>query len=114
VNDSRLLRGIELRYALTHQLFIHGPAAITDLVEALAFQGFGIASPAPKSVSDALRWERGRGRVRRLGRGRYGPGWMPRGTEHRIHKRVQALRAEARTSAMTDVAGKSHPDIRDD
>ncbi|PQM47344.1 hypothetical protein C1Y40_02476 [Mycobacterium talmoniae] len=32
--------------------------------------------------------------MRRFGRGRYGPGWMPRGTEHRIHKRVQALRAE--------------------
>jgi hypothetical protein len=111
MNDLRLLKGIELRYVLTHQLFTHGPAAIADLVEALAFQGFGIASPAPKSVSDALRWESGRGRVRRLGRGRYGPGWMPRGTEHRIHTRVQALRDEAPNRSE---AGKSHPDIRDD
>jgi hypothetical protein len=27
-----------------------------------------------------------------------GPGYLPRGTEHRIHKRVLALRAEARKS----------------
>ena len=48
-----------------------------------------------KSISDALRWERRYGRVGRLGRGRYGPGSMPRGTEHRIHQRVLALRARA-------------------
>jgi hypothetical protein len=111
MNDSRLLRGIELRYVLTHHLFIHGPTAITDLVETLVLQGFSIASPAPKSVSDALRWEINRGRVRRLARGRYGPGWMPRGTEHRIHKRVLALRAEARNRSE---AGKSRFDIRGD
>jgi hypothetical protein len=96
MNDMRLLRGIELRYVLTHHLFVHGPATITELVEALAFNGFGIAGAAPKSVSDALRWELLHGRARRLGRGLYGPGYMPRGTEHRIHKRVQALRVEAR------------------
>jgi hypothetical protein len=111
MNDARLLRGIELRYVLTHHLFTHGPAAITDLLEALAFQGFGVTRPAPKSVSDALRWERCRGRVRRLGCGRYSPGGMPRGTEYRIHKRVLALRAEARNRSE---AGKSHSDSSGD
>jgi hypothetical protein len=111
MKEPRLLRGIELRYVLTYQLFIHGPAAITDLVETLVLQGFGVAGPATKSVSDALRWERGRGRVRRLARGRYGPGWMPRGTEHRIQKRVLTLRAEALNRCE---AGKSHSEIRGD
>jgi hypothetical protein len=92
------LRGIELRYVLTMHLLSHGRSTITELLDALAFHGFSVASPAPKSVSDALRWERRRGRVRRLGRGLYGPGQMPRGTEHRIHRRVLALRAEAAES----------------
>ncbi|MGH3552790.1 MAG: hypothetical protein ACRDT5_09365 [Mycobacterium sp.] len=92
------LRGIELRYVLTMHLFSHGRATITELIAALAWHGFDVGSPAPKSVSDALRWERRRDRVRRLGRGVYGPGWMPRATEHRIHKRVLALRTEARQS----------------
>ena len=46
-------------------------------------------------MSDALRWEIGRGRVRRLRRGKYGPGEMPRSTEQYIHKRVLALREDA-------------------
>jgi hypothetical protein len=98
MTNLRRLRGIELRYVLTMELFVHGSATISELLDSLAFHGFGVASPAPRSVSDALRWERGRGRVRRLGRGSYGPGQMPRGTEHRIHKRVLALRAEANKS----------------
>jgi hypothetical protein len=92
------LRGIELRYVLTMHLFRHGRTTIKELVDALAFHGFVVDSPAGKSVSDALRWERRRGRARRLARGVYGPGQMPRGTEHRIHRRVLALRAEANRS----------------
>jgi hypothetical protein len=92
------LRGIELRYVLTMHLAGHGRASINDLVEALAYYGFAVDSPAGKSVSDALRWERRRGRVRRLARGIYGPGQMPRGTEHRIHRRVLELRAKAAKS----------------
>jgi hypothetical protein len=97
------LRGIELRYVLTWHLALHGRASIADLVEALAFHGFDVDDPAGKSISDALRWERRRGRVRHLGWGVYGPGCLPRGTEHRIHQRVLALRAEANRSE----AGKS-------
>ncbi len=69
----RKLRGIELRYVLTLHLALHGPATVTELVDALEFHGFCVARPAPKSVSDALRWERRRGRVRRLRRALYGP-----------------------------------------
>jgi hypothetical protein len=88
------LRGIELRYVLTMHLAVHGRATIKDLVEALAFDGFEVDSPAGKSVSDALRWERCSGRARRLARGVYGPGQLPRSTEHRIHRRVLTLRAD--------------------
>jgi hypothetical protein len=102
----KMLRGIELRYVLTMHLFRHGRSTIIELRDALAFQGFDVARPAPKSVSDALRWERRRGRVRRLGRGLYGPGQMPRGTEHRIHMRVLALRAEAAESLRSGQKAK--------
>ena len=43
-----------------------------------------------------------RGRVRRLRRGLYGPGQMPRSTEQHIHKRVMALREEALRSTGRD------------
>jgi hypothetical protein len=89
------LQGIELRYVLTMQLAVHGPATITELIDALAWHGFHVRGRASKAISDALRWEIGRGRVRRLGRGLYGPGSMPRGTEYRIHQRVLTLRESA-------------------
>lgn len=92
------LRGIELRYVLTMHLSLHGPASITELANALAWHGFTVGGRESKCISDALRWEMGHGRVRRLRRGLYGPGWMPRGTEHRIHKRVLALRDQAKLS----------------
>jgi hypothetical protein len=94
-NNRRLLRGTELRYALTMYLFQHGPTTVADLIDALDIQGFEIPGRPSKSVSDALRWEMERGRVRRLKRGRYGPFEMPRATEYRIHKHVLALREEA-------------------
>ena len=72
------LRGIELRYVLTMHLSLHGPASIAELADALAWHGFTVGGRESKSISDALRWEMGYGRVRRLGRGRYGPGGMPR------------------------------------
>jgi hypothetical protein len=89
------LRGTELRYVLTDHLAVHGPATVAELVEMLASRGFETKGRASKSVFDALRWEVGRDRVRRRGRGRYVPGGMPRSTEYRIHTRVLALRAAA-------------------
>ncbi|WP_123028687.1 hypothetical protein [Mycolicibacterium stellerae] len=92
--DRYALRGTELRYALTLYLFQHGPRRVADLIDALDFQGFDIPGGA-KAVSDALRWEIGHQRVRRLERGKYAPGSMPRATEHRIYTRVMVLRDEA-------------------
>ena len=95
MTDSRLLRGIDLRYVLTTNLALHGPATIPTLLEMLEYQGFGVPGRGSKVVSDALRWERRMGRACRLRRGLYGPGQMPRSTEQYIHMRYVALRDEA-------------------
>jgi hypothetical protein len=93
--QRKVLQGIELRYMLAVNLDIHGSASIFELIEQLRYQGFSIPGRASKTVSDALRWEVRRGRVRHLRRGVYGPGHMPRSTSHYIHQRAAALRDEA-------------------
>ncbi|WP_158019305.1 hypothetical protein [Mycobacterium basiliense] len=93
---TTMLRGIELRYVLTMHLSQQGPATITEMIDVLAWHGFAVPGRASKAVSDALRWEVQRGRVYRLGRGRYGSAYIPRSTEYRILQRVLALRAVAR------------------
>ncbi len=94
------LQGIELRYALTLYLLQHGPTTVDELIKAMNWQGFDIGGRPSKQVSDALRWERRRGRVRRLARGLYGPGYVPRGTEYRIYNRVMALRVTAKPLSL--------------
>lgn len=107
---GRVVTGIELRYLLTTYLLEHGQTTVAELAGALAAQGFATAGRPSKAISDALRWERGRGRVRKWSRGRYGPGSVPRATEHRIHRRVQALREE-----VADPVSRrgGHPDSSD-
>jgi hypothetical protein len=100
--QRKVLQGIELRYMLAVNLDIHGSASIYALIEQLEYQGFSIPGRASKTVSDALRWEMRRGRVRRLRRGVYGPGYMPRSTGQYIHKRAAALRDEADRSMGRD------------
>jgi hypothetical protein len=92
------LHGIELRYVLTWQLALHGPATVAELIDVLTWHGFWVSGRPSKAVSDALRWEIGRGRVYRVGRGRYRSADIPRSTEYRIHQRVLALRAAAKLS----------------
>jgi hypothetical protein len=101
------ISGIELRYVLTMHLSLHGPATIDEMIDALHWHGFCVRGRASKAISDALRWEIGRGRVHRLRRGRYGPAYIPRGTEHRIHQRVLALREKARK--MSEQSCRSEP-----
>jgi hypothetical protein len=95
MTDELLLRGTNLRYALTMHLVQHGPQSVADLVDALDDQGFAIAGRPSKTISDALRWEMAHGRVYRVRHGRYRPAEMPRSTEYRIRNRVLALRAAA-------------------
>ncbi len=96
MKDPYPLQGIELRYVLTLLLLQHGPATVEELISAIEWQGFGVRGRPSKQVSDALRWERRHGRVRRLARGLYAPGLVPRATEYRIYERVLALRARAK------------------
>jgi hypothetical protein len=102
--NLRCLRGIELRYMLAFHLANQGPATVGELIDAVEHQGFSFRGRPSKAVSDALRWEIERGRVHRPGRGRYGPAYIPRSTEYRIHQRVKALRtavvAERRAQSM--------------
>jgi len=67
METRHLLQGIELRYALMMYLLQHGHTTVDELIKALEWQGFEIRGRASKQVSDALRWERRRRRVRRLG-----------------------------------------------
>ncbi len=98
MDQSRRLQGIELRYVLTMHLAHNGPATIPEMIDALSGQGFLVRGRPSKAISDALRWEMGRERVRRLGRGLYGPRYIPRATEYRIHQRVLAFREAAKLS----------------
>ena len=107
------LQGIELRYVLAMHLSVHGPATIAELIEALGWHGFRVRGRPSKAVSDALRWEIGHGRVRRLGRGRYGPGYMPRGTEYRIHQRVLTLRETVARRRAKRVPPPGEADVAD-
>lgn len=105
-----VLSGIELRYVLAWQLQMHGPATIPEIANALRHHGFGVTGRPSKVISDALRWEIARGRVRRLGWGMYGPAGIPRSTQYRIHKRVLALRGEAGARNLLQVLGYTEPD----
>ena len=87
--------GRDFRYVLTLCLKAYGPLDLAELVSAMRAEGWAIRGRPSKTVSDALRWEIARGRAVRLGRGRYGPGSIPRSTEWRIRKRVAAIRAAA-------------------
>ena len=58
-----------MRYVLTMTLMRDGKQTIFDLIESLEYQGFSIPGYPPKVVSDALRWEMRKDRVRRFRRG---------------------------------------------
>ncbi len=85
-----------MRYALSNYLAQHGPCTIAELIDGVSGQGFELGPNAPKLVSDALRWEIGHGRVTKVRRATYRATTWPRTTSHRIHRRVLALRAQAR------------------
>lgn len=66
------LRGRALRFVLVDELMRRGEMTVGELVAAVVRRhGFDLGGRASKVISDALRWEVRRGRVARLGRGRY-------------------------------------------
>jgi len=109
MTDSLEVRGSDLRYLLTAYLFDCGPSTLDELVDALTYHGFRTAGHTSKAVSDALRWEIGRGRVVRLRRGRYRPGTMPHATAQRIYRRVRALHDEATALSLSGGRRRTPP-----
>lgn len=100
-----MLRGTELRYALVRLIALVGPATVPELLDGLEHWGFTVAGRPSKTVSDALRWERRRGRVRRRDRGLYSIGEMPRSTEYRIIRRVKEMRYEVWALSLKAIMG---------
>lgn len=105
---ARRIEGVELRYVLTD--LIHGPEraewTVAQLVDELDRSGFTLYGRASKAVSDALRWEVGRGRVVRVGRSRYRPGTIPGTTRRRIRSRARARRVGAERARWAQLAAQ--------
>lgn len=92
--------GRELRALLVLVLLASDRAlTVSQLVAAVERRGFTFAGRAGKEVSDALRWEVRRGRVRRAGRGLYGAGYVAKSSRHDLRRRVAALHGKARRPA---------------
>lgn len=96
--------GRHLRYSLLTLLWQRGrPCTITELVAELERLGLRVRGDAAKTVSDALRYEITKGRVRRVSRGRYVGLRRPDTTIRRHRDRLRALvaaAARARAAAL--------------
>jgi hypothetical protein len=61
------------------------PCSPAEVLGAIESWGYQVGSTTPgKAVADALAYEVGRGRLRRVGRGRYRVGRISRGSRYRI------------------------------
>ena len=79
------LRGRALRFLLVDELMRHDEMTVAEMATALVHRaGFDLGGRASKIISDALRWETRRGRVIRIGRGRYRFSHTARSTARRI------------------------------
>ena len=107
----RLLSGLALRYVLTDRICSPDRTewTVAELVDFLGDSGFLLSGRPSKRVSDALRWEIGRGRVHRVGRGRYRAGSMPGATRRRIRKRSRQLRTTAERAAWEATVSATAP-----
>lgn len=87
-----VLRGLELRYALTISILDHQRELTIEQLAALVDDmGFDLTGRSSKVISDALRWEIRRGRIVRVCRGQYGLGRLPRSTEWWMRRRLESL-----------------------
>ena len=99
-SDLRMtIRGRSLRFLLVAEMMHHAEVTVAELVTYLDELGFTIDGRPSKIISDALRWEVRRGRVVRLGRGRYRYRTAPPSTARRI--RIFGLRCLAWLSAVS-------------
>lgn len=87
------IRGRQLRYLLTSILReADQPLTVAELVERCEDQGVVFTTRPSKLISDALRWEIGRRRVRRVSRGVYCYAGAPRSTRYWIRSQVREIR----------------------
>lgn len=87
--------GLRLRELLVLILLREAaPMTIAALAAAVEARGFRIEGRAGKVVSDQLRYELARGRVRRLGRGLYVVDTVTRQARWRMERRIAALHAQ--------------------
>ena len=96
--DGRQVRRVVVTWLMDAR---GSPLTVSDLVARFAARGLDLGGRPGKVVSDSLRWEVRRGRVRRLRRSTYVIGEVPRTTAYRI-------RIEAR-----DALGRPHDDVPD-
>ncbi len=78
------IRGRGLRFVLVAELMRRPRATVSELVAVVAERGHVIDGRASKVISDSLRWEIRRNRVKRLGRGVYTYTGAPPTTARRI------------------------------
>ena len=96
-----------LRFILLDLLMHRAEATVAELVDTLTSQGYHLDDDqrASRVVSDALRWEVKRGRVERVGRGRY----RHRQTSPSTRRRVRLLGTASRTWLDAVAAGRPPP-----
>lgn len=91
----RPLGGMLLRYEICLVLWrADCLLTVPEIVRAIEADGFELGGRASKTVSDALRWEVRRDRLRRYRRGWYGAGHIPPTTLHRMRTRMEQVRSE--------------------
>ncbi len=101
--DPPVIRGLALRSLLVLILLRRGaPSTVGQLAAEVETAGFALAGRPGKTVSDALRWEMGRGRARRVEAGLYGPGYVAKVTRHRMKLRVAETRNRGGTPAYAN------------
>ena len=88
LDRGRPLRGCDLRHALLVLLLRRGTVTIDEALAMLAAAGFEVHGRYPrKVVADAFGCEVVRRRARRIGRGRFALGSVPRSTAYRVRSR---------------------------
>jgi hypothetical protein len=94
-----VIAGIVLRSALVLILRERGgPMTVQQLCRSLDAAGFRTKGRASKDISDALRWEVDRGRVRRVARSTYRVGHVARQTAWRMRRRLAEHHAHSADS----------------
>ena len=98
-----MAKGLLLRTIIVLALLdANRPMTLVELARAVADRGFAIDGRASKTMADALRHERRRGRVVWLRRGTYAAGYVAKSTQHRFRMRVvAATRNQPSTATLT-------------